>query len=489
MTAAVQGRAAVDERVLSQTESVCPECLRRVPATRVARGEEVYLRKHCPEHGHYSTVIWRGPPHFESWVRPKLPSHPAHPDTAVERGCPFDCGLCPEHRQTSCCVLLELTQRCDLRCPVCFADAGGPQCGDPSMAQIEGWFRRLLEAGGPVNVQLSGGEPTLRDDLPEIIALGRSLGFSFFQLNTNGLRLARDVGYVRRLAEAGLSTVFLQFDGTDDTIHRRLRGRALAARKREAIDHCAAQGLGVVLVPTLVPGVNSAEVGGVIDFALAAAPAVRGVHFQPVSYFGRYPRPPRDADRLTIPEIIRAIEAGTGGRIAASSFAPPGGENALCSFHGSFVLMPDGALLPLTHAPSAGGCCPAPVPAAQGAAHSRATVARLWASPRPPLPPQSGGCCRPVGTGAAPAPEPAVEPARSDGPALGGWEVVLERARTHTFAISGMAFQDAWNLDLDRLRDCYIHTVAPDGRLVPFCAYNLTDAAGRALYRPERDAR
>ncbi len=453
-----------EEEVLSETRSVCPECLARIPATRVARGDDVYLKKTCPEHGDFSTVIWRGLPAYVSWVRPKIPSYPDNPFTTVDRGCPFDCGLCPDHRQQSCCVLFEVTQRCDLRCPVCFADAGDHPGPDPDLHEIEGWYRRLLEAGGPFtggpfNIQLSGGEPCLRDDLPDIITLGRSLGFTFFQVNTNGLRLSRDADYLKRLKEAGLSTVFLQFDGTCDCAHEKLRGRPLAAHKQAVIERCAEQQLGVVLVPTLVPGVNTGNIGGMIEFAMQHAPTVRGVHFQPISYLGRYPHPPRDVDRITIPEIIRAIEAQTGGAIKRESFGPPGGENALCSFHGNFVLMPEGRLVPLTkHAPEKSCCQPAH--AKEGAAQSREFVARKWATQKDMN---------------------ALEPA---GPSLGEWDVFLARAKTHTFCISGMAFQDAWTLDLDRLRDCYIHTVGPFGKLVPFCAYNLTDRHGRSLYRP-----
>ena len=110
--------------ILSTTESVCPECLARIPATRVARGEDVFLRKSCPEHGDIETIVWRGRPAFRTWVRPKNPVHPTKPLKQVDRGCPFDCGLCPDHRQQSCCVLLEVTMRCDLRCAFCFASAG-----------------------------------------------------------------------------------------------------------------------------------------------------------------------------------------------------------------------------------------------------------------------------------------------------------------------------------------------------------------------------
>jgi uncharacterized radical SAM superfamily Fe-S cluster-containing enzyme len=316
-----------------------------------------------------------------------------------------------------------------------------------------------LDAGGPYNIQLSGGEPTVRDDLPEIAALGRSLGFSFIQVNTNGLRFAEDPSYVAALKEAGVDSAFLQFDGVDDAIYRELRGRPLLAEKEAAIAHCVEQGIGVVLVPTLVPGVNTEAIGAILDFALAHAPGVRGVHFQPVSYFGRYPEAPRDADRVTIPEVIRAIAGQSGGKVSADAFIPPGCENALCSFHGNFVLMPDGKLQPWTQRKKR--CCCQAERADEGAEKARDFVGKYWAMPEPQADVPAGG------------------------PSLGGWDLLLERAKTHVFCISGMAFQDAWNLDLERLRDCCIHTVSPDGRIIPFCAYNLTDAAGHALYRPQ----
>jgi hypothetical protein len=487
---------------LAHTGSVCPHCLRRLPAVRVAYGDDVYLRKTCPEHGEFRTVIWRGLPAFESWVKPKTPSYPDNPFTTVDRGCPFDCGLCPDHRQHPCCVLLEVTQRCGMGCPVCFADAGPRRDGDPDLAEIERWYRRLLEAGGPFNVQLSGGEPTLRDDLPEIIRCGRSLGFTFFQLNTNGHRIATDPQYLARLRDAGLSTVFLQFDGLDDAVHVALRGHALADRKRAAIEACQQHRVGVVLVPTLVPGVNTDQTGAIIDFALTYSPTVRGVHFQPISYFGRYPHPPSDADRITIPEIIRAVQEQTGGRIRGEDFVPPGGENALCSFHANFVVMPGGELRPLTrHQPQLGHPAESPVALGQAASGSCCGPAPL----RPQQVPPASSCCQPppADEGAAQSREfvarhwsvqqDAEVSVGAGGPSLGEWDLFLDRLRTHTFCLSGMAFQDAWNLDLDRLRDCYIHNLAaqsPSGsdgsgepRLVPFCAYNLTDAAGTALHR------
>ncbi|MBZ0304964.1 MAG: radical SAM protein, partial [Anaerolineae bacterium] len=323
-----------EEQVISATQSICPVCLIRIPALCVRLNGEVYLRKTCPEHGSFQTIIWRGKPEYTEWNRPKLPAYPTHPFTSVQDGCPFDCGLCPDHRQQTCTALLEITQRCDLRCSFCFANAGTHPTPDPDPGMIESWYHRLLESNGPCNIQLSGGEPTMRDDLPEIIALGQSLGFGFIQLNTHGLRLAQEPGYAKKLKQAGLSSIFLQFDGTHDEIFKKIRGVNLLDRKQAAIRNCAENDLGVVLVPTLISGVNTSDIGNIIRFALEYFPTVRGVHFQPVSYFGRYPTPPSDKDRFTIPEVIQAVELQTNGLIKAENLTTSGCENALCSLHG-----------------------------------------------------------------------------------------------------------------------------------------------------------
>ncbi|MHC1743191.1 MAG: radical SAM (seleno)protein TrsS [Syntrophobacteraceae bacterium] len=447
--------------LLSETESVCPECLAAIPARRVARGDDVYLVKNCPEHGRFEAVIWRGMTHYASWVRPKLSSYPTFPSTPVRMGCPRDCGLCPEHRQTTCTALIEVTQRCNLQCPFCFADAGQDCIEDPSPSQIEALLLTLRAASGLCNVQLSGGEPTLREDLPEIVSRARTLGFPFVQLNTNGLRLANEPSYVKALSEAGLSSVFLQFDSVEDSVYRRLRARDLFRQKQLAIDHCSGNGIGVVLVPTIVPGINVDQIGPIIQFAVQGMPGIRGVHFQPVSYFGRFPVAPSDEDRITIPDVLAAMEAQTTGLIRTAHFSPPACENAFCSFHGNFVLLADGKLHPWSQ-PNSSQCGCKPIPAAEGATRARRFVSEFWAAPRnPPLPPDTPSA-----------------------PGLGGWDDFLDRVRTHSLCISGMAFQDVWNLDLERLRDCCIHVVHPDGRIIPFCAYNLTDRHGQFYYRP-----
>ncbi len=460
------------EIFLSTTESVCPECLRTISAARLARGDEVVLSKVCPEHGRFEAVIWRGSPSFKGWGEGErgregdpvitVSFSPSHPVTLSPRlSCPRDCGLCPEHRQHTCTALIEVTQRCNLRCAYCFADAGNVQAEDPGMDAIAASFERLLQAGGPYNIQLSGGEPTLRDDLPEIIATGRSMGFDFIQVNTNGLRVAGDPAYAGELKDAGAASLFLQFDGLRDSIYVRLRGRPLLKEKQLAVENCASQGLGVVLVPTIVQGVNDEQIGDIIRFGLEHLPGIRGVHFQPVSYFGRYPAPPGDERRITLPEVLRAIETQTGGMIKPEYFKPPGCENAYCSFNGNFVLLEKGDLRALTRRATDQPCCkPGPVQA--GAVLARSFVSRAWTHPSA----EAGACC--------------TEPTTLS---LGGWDMFLDRARTHSFSISAMAFQDAWNLDLERLKQCCIHVVHPDGRIIPFCAYNLTDSSGNFMHR------
>jgi uncharacterized radical SAM superfamily Fe-S cluster-containing enzyme len=451
----------IHEVLLATTESVCPECLRTIPATRFARGDELFLRKECPEHGWFQAVIWRGCPSYDAWQRPKQPAHPLSPFAPSQEGCPKDCGLCADHRQHTCTALIEVTQRCNLSCAYCFADAGNAGSKDPEINALENSYRQLLLAGGPCNVQLSGGEPTLRDDLPEIVRLGRSLGFDFIQVNTNGLRLAGDPSYAKVLKDAGVASVFLQFDGLDDAVYEKLRGRPLLNEKTLAVEHCARHGMGVVLVPTLVSGVNVHQIGPIIEFGLQHLPTVRGVHFQPVSYFGRYPAAAGDEVRITLPEIIRDIETQTKGRARVEHFKPPGCENAFCSFHGNFVLLEDGELRAWTRRAPLGSCCQ-PASAAAGAIKARRFVSQFWAHPK------AGA----AGSAAVPSHL-----------SLGGWDTFLERARTHAFSISAMAFQDAWNLDLERLKDCCIHVAHPDGRIIPFCAYNLTDSRGISMYR------
>ncbi len=440
------------KRISTITQSLCPICLKKINAIIWNENNETYMEKSCPDHGRFKALLWRGSILRENWVRDKIPTTIKNPNTMVKKGCPYDCGLCADHRQHTCTALIEITQRCNLNCTFCFANANNDHDQDLSLETITAMYQSVWKTSGNCNIQLSGGEPTLRDDLPEIIKLGHKIGFEFIQLNTNGIRLAEDEPYLKQLKEAGLDSVFLQFDGTNDEIYKKLRGKALFATKIKALENCRKYQIGVVLVPTLVSAVNDIDLGNIIAFATSWLPTVRGVHMQPASYFGRIPNLPVEEKRLTLGDIMDKIEVQTNGRIKKETFTPPGCENARCSFHGNYIYEKNGDLTPLNN-PSK--CCKKET-AEEGANKAKAHVARKWSTKD-----------HPDGTTKS----------------LDAWDEILARINQYTLSISAMAFQDVWNLDLERVKDCCIHVVDPDGKLIPFCMYNLTNKEGESLYR------
>ena len=438
-------------KIFSQTQSLCPVCLKKLDAVIITQGKSYIMKKTCPVHGDFRTTVWKGSTPMEKWKLTKQRAFITRPLTEVREGCPYDCGLCSAHRQHTCTALIEVTQRCNLNCRFCFADSKNSS-NDPAVEEINALYECVLDASGVCNIQLSGGEPTLRDDLPQLIKNGKNLGFKFIQVNTNGIRLAEDESFVEELKSAGLDSIYLQFDGTEDLIYQKLRGKALLSTKIKAIENCEKHGIGVVLVPTLVPNVNVNNIGKIIDFALEHIQAVRGVHFQPVSYFGRIPKPPLDDDRITLGELMDEIEKQTDGKIRASSLRPPQCENSFCSFHGRFLMQANGELLALE---GGSDCCVKK--AEEGAIKAKVYVSKNWASRQ--------------------------EEKHSAATTDDSWDKILRSIQNKSFGLSAMAFQDAWNVDLNRVMDCCIHVASPDGKLIPFCLYNLTDTEGNALYR------
>ena len=428
------------------TKSVCPVCLKTIDADKVTGDDgNIYMEKVCPSHGKFKTLIWEDNlSSYLKWYMDNSCIEPPVNGKEAVNGCPNDCGLCTEHLRKGCCMLLELTNRCNLSCPVCFASANKKEPRDLSIEEISSQYDFLMSHGGPFNIQLSGGEPTVRDDLPEIIRLGRKKGFKFFQLNTNGIRLGSDDGeYAKILKDAGLDTVFLQFDGLDDEVYMTLRGAKLFGIKEKAIENSVKAKLGVVLVPVIAPSVNDNQVGDIIKYALSKAPGVRGVHFQPISYFGRCSQE-RPQKPITIPKMLRLIDEQCDGKLKASDFAAGGAENPYCSFHAAYrnkdntlTLMPK----------KSGSCCCC----STSSDDSRDQVSRQW----------SAGIADPQD----------------------GFDEFLNEIHNQTFTVSGMIFQDAYNLDLDRLKRCYICEVDSEYGMVPFCAYNLTNENGEYLYR------
>lgn len=444
---------------LAETESLCPVCLAVLPAAIKRRGEEVFICRTCPEHGLFEEVIWRGNPSFESWRRPKQPVEDLRCQSESVRGCPFDCGLCPNHGQHSCTVLLEITGRCNLRCPVCFADSGKAEPDFIDSAVLIKQMHWIKEQAGDIVLQLSGGEPTLHPQLAELTAAAAEI-FPAVQLNTNGLLLAEDPQLAGELAQAGLSWVFLQFDGVSEATFKALRGRALMGQKLAAIKACEKAGLSVVMVPTVAAGINDGELGELFSLALSLSPTVRGVHIQPMTTSGRNNLPGVDR-RLTLPEVLMRLHEQTGGLVKPEDAFPPGCEHERCSFQIRYRRDEHGELRPL----SGGSCCArkttseptSPEETAENTRRSVDVTIKSWSKPFVPL---SGS--------------------QSQGDAF---DEFLARASRETFSLTCMAFQDVWTVDLARLRGCCVHIFRAPGRLIPFCAMNLTNSEGHPLHR------
>ncbi|MCI8594643.1 MAG: radical SAM protein [Oscillospiraceae bacterium] len=422
---------------LHTTKSICPVCGVQLPADIVRETGGVFLKKTCPAHGSFSALIWRdGGVPYEQWGGERPADIPEY--------CPNGCSSCSSHGQDTCCILVEVTNRCNLRCSFCFADGGAVLTDEPTVDELADAFRTLAEKNLTF-IQLSGGEPTVRDDLPEIVAAAKVAGATSIQLNTNGIRLAKEPEYTKKLADAGLTFVFLQFDSTDPAVTQALRGGDYLSDKLAAIDLCGSLGLGVTLVPTVVPGLNSDHIGDLIRFAISKSPVVRGVHFQPVSYFGRCPYEPADRDRFTLPELLNAVVTQTEGLVSLEDISPSCCDHPRCGFHSDYIVLPDG-LLSLN--PHKGGTSAV---TKTSALSNRCYIARRWKRD----------------------PESERFIAEAETLNMSDMATFLAAGKSNMFTLTAMAFQDRWNLDLERLNSCSLH-VWDKGSAVPFCARYIT---------------
>lgn len=273
----------------SQTTSLCETCLEPVPAKVIIEGERVYYLKRCRDHGVQKTLIsddldyWRAQ---KLWLKPG--DRPLTAQTRTEAGCPFDCGLCPDHEQHSCLAIIEVNSACNLACPVCFADAADAHGSHRPLAEIERMLDALVASEGePDLVQISGGEPTLHPDFFAILDAVKARPIRHVMINTNGLRIAQDAAFVARLASyAPALEVYLQFDALDNDALVNLRGARLARIRQQALAALEAVNLATTLVCVVKRGVNDDQVAPIIQHALTWR-CVRGVTFQPVQDAGR----------------------------------------------------------------------------------------------------------------------------------------------------------------------------------------------------------
>ncbi|MEX2684318.1 MAG: radical SAM protein [Candidatus Sigynarchaeota archaeon] len=314
------------KKLYRRTKSVCPECLKQIDATiivDVLEGKDaVLMRKKCSEHGFFEDIISRDPPEYErnqqyyhDFCTIENKAHAERPGT----NCPHECGMCASHKSSPCIALIDVTNRCNLACPICFANASAKgYVVEPTLDELRTIMThfRNIKPIPPVLLQLSGGEPTVRDDFIEIVRMGKELGFVEIMLTTNGLKLAarNGVQYIKDLMAAGLNAIYLSFDSADDPeVYKKTRGVNLLEQKKRVIENCRKAGFkGIMLVPTIAKGVSDHQVGPIMEFAKANRDVISGIVFQPVSLCGRIDNEQIRELRYTTSDLSKAIGEVTG---------------------------------------------------------------------------------------------------------------------------------------------------------------------------------
>ncbi len=463
-------------RLLRSTKSVCPECLRVLDAVIYKEDGKVWIKRTCPDHGECKEVYWAD---YEMYARAEKYSQVGrgveNPRTETKRNCPLDCGLCPQHRSHTVLAIIDVTNRCNLNCPICFASSSPPYVYEPTKEEIRGMLEnlRMNQPVAPPALQFSGGEPTIREDFLELIQMAKELGFRHIEVNTNGLELARSADYCAELREAGASAVYLQFDGVTAEPYIKARGRDLLDLKIRAVENCRKAGLVVILVPTVAKGVNDDQLGEIIRFAARHRDVVRCVNFQPVSITGRIDYEKRNEMRITIPECIKLIEKQTGGQVRAEDFYPVpfvvpisravgalrGEEYVEFTAHphcgmATYIFVEDGELVPITRYASVEKLLQAMQKVCRDAQAGQMLRAKL----------RLIGALRHVRWSLL---RKLVWGILS----RGSYEALAELH--HKMIMIGMMhFMDLYNFDLERVQRCVIHYAIPDGRIIPFCTMN-----------------
>ena len=446
------------------TLSLCPHCLRRIEAKIVFQDGRVWMRKRCPEHGLQRVLISTEVDYYKR-IRNynKASEYPNRFHTPVTWGCPFDCGLCADHEQHSCLTVLEVTDRCNLTCPTCYAGSSPTYGNHRTLAEIE----RMLDAvvaseGEPDVVQLSGGEPTIHPDFWAIMDLCKARPIKHLMLNTNGLRIANDPGFAERLASYQPDfEVYLQFDSFRPEVLESLRGRDLTRVRQRALANLNRVNLSTTLVCTLQRGLNDDELGRIIDYGLAQD-CVRGVTFQPTQVAGRHDHFNPATDRLTPTEVRRRILDQTP-RLTEDDLIPvPCNPDALTM---GYLLKLDGEVYPLTRHvnPAAlldNSTANTIVYEQQDAVHAQ--LLGLF----------STGCSVDVAQDGFHELMCCLPPVRSDTLGYG-----------NLFRIIIMNFMDAYDFDVRSVKKSCVHIVNTDGHIIPFETMNLfyRTATQRAL--------
>lgn len=463
-----------DEVFVEYTKSICPVCKAVVDAEVNIRENKVFLRKRCREHGEFEALVYGDAEMYAASMRFNKPGTiPLATQTEIHDGCPLDCGLCPDHKQHACVGLIEVNTACNLDCPVCFADSGHHADGfSLTREQVEAGLDAFVAAEGePEVVMFSGGEPSIHPQILEFCAMARDKGVRSVVLNTNGIRLARDATFAPALAELDVR-IYLQFDGLDASTHIAFRGRDLRAAKAKALERCADAGLAVLLVATVDAETNLDQVGDIVRYGIAH-PAVRGVVFQPVTRAGRMPTFD-PLTRLTNPDVIKALAAQCPDWFRVSDFFP-----VPCCFPTcrsvTYLLGDDEDVIPITRLLPLENYLDYVTNRALPDPTVRHALEGLWSASA--IPGSSTMTDRLTTTLTAlgvsvelgEVARAALETCTSCGI---DFPDALADLASKAFMIVIQDFQDPYTLNVKQLMKCCVEEITPDGRLIPFCAYN-----------------
>ncbi|WP_405269026.1 tetraether lipid synthase Tes [Methanobrevibacter sp.] len=480
---------------IKNTKSLCPECGKPLDAEVYDEDGKVFIKKTCDEHGEFVNTYW-GDKDLYDRAENFTPSvlsveNPNVEDTGT---CPSNCGLCSKHETSTVLGLIDVTNRCNLKCPVCFANAAAAgYLYEPTQEEIRQMLKNLrsLKPNPCHAIQYAGGEPTVRKDIIELIEMAKEEGFSHVQIATNGLRLARRENLAEQLKAAGLNTVYLSFEGVTSEPYIKNKGKDLLDIKLKAIENCRKANLGVVLVPTLIKGVNDQQVGEIIKFAFDNNDIIYGVNFQPVSFSGRTPADEVESQRITIPDFINIIEKETDGQVSHDAFYPPSAVEPIARFISALD-----------------GC---EVPKVTLNCHQHCGVGTYIFREKTEGPGKDKlipitdfvdvedlfnkldeyadtiiegkfGAKKKVLASAAKWIPRLVHPSRSP-ENLDFTKILINVFYKRSYEalgefskdamlISCMHFMDPFNFDEDRVKKCVIHYATPDGRIIPFCTMN-----------------
>jgi 7,8-dihydro-6-hydroxymethylpterin dimethyltransferase len=435
------------------TISLCPVCLRRIDAKIIFEGKKVFMQKRCNEHGFFKSLISSDKDYYikcRNYLKPG--EMPLHFNTKTMHGCPYDCGLCTDHEQHSCLTLLEITDRCNLECPTCYASSSPSNGRHRSLEEIKTQLDLVVRnEGRPDIIQLSGGEPTVHPQFFEIVDMVKASPARHVMVNTNGIRIAKDEDFVRRLAEYMPDfEIYLQFDSLNEKVLKKLRGTELVATRLKALEHLNKYNLSTTLVVTLERGLNDQEIGSTIDFAIKQ-PCVRGITFQPTSISGRL-------QNFNINEGVMSLACVRNEIISQSDYFSeqdiipvPCNPDAIAM---AYAIKTGDGIVPLTRYvdPDFLLSSGRNTIVYEQDEKMKQHVLKLFSTGNSPTSAMGEMkellCCLPG-------------------------IVAPELNYNHLFRIIIMQFMDAWNFDVRAVKKSCVHIAGNDGKIYPFETYNL----------------